>query len=411
MKYFLLFLTIISGVFAYDYHGCTLATDNLHGWVVCLDTVLILHTTDGGSTWQPQNPPAGSRRFFDITCFDEFCAWTCGILGEILHTENGGLDWIMQVYGLSFYATRIEFLDENYGWTICCDGVIGRTTNGGNFWEAVFTPYYEAIFYGVSFVNQWDGWIVAGYPDSLATGQGCILRSTDGGVNWDSLYHFSAYEDFFDVYFFNTLNGIVVGGDESDYSPIILKTTDGGITWNSISAPVSSYYLRAVDFVDDEGWAVGKYGTIIHTTDYGNTWTFQTNPAESTLFDVDFSDNLHGIACGHNIILYTTDGGQNWLPTGIEEDTRSPKSETRLIVYPNPAKGNLRIRFNLPDERKVTVKLYDVSGRLVNEVFTGKVKIGMNEMSIITANYAAGIYFVSIETDKEIITEKFIMLK
>jgi|GEM_PF-1253903 len=80
-------------------------------------------------------------------------------------------------------------------------------------------------------------------------------------------------------------------------------------------------------------------------------------------------------------------------------------------IYPNPARGNLRIRFNSPDEQKVTIKLYDVSGRLINEIFNGKTKIGMNEMPIMAENYAAGIYFIRIETDKEIITEKFIMLK
>ncbi|MCK4250694.1 T9SS type A sorting domain-containing protein [candidate division WOR-3 bacterium] len=80
-------------------------------------------------------------------------------------------------------------------------------------------------------------------------------------------------------------------------------------------------------------------------------------------------------------------------------------------IYPNPTRGNLRIRFNSPDEQKVTIKLYDVTGRLVNEIFNGKAKIGINEMPIMAANYAAGIYFIRIETDKEIITEKFIMLK
>ncbi|GAI38715.1 unnamed protein product, partial [marine sediment metagenome] len=80
-------------------------------------------------------------------------------------------------------------------------------------------------------------------------------------------------------------------------------------------------------------------------------------------------------------------------------------------IYPNPARGNLRIRFNSPDEQKVTIKLYDVTGRLINEIFNGKAKIGTNEMPIMAENYAVGIYFIRIETDKEIITEKFIMLK
>ena len=69
MKYILLILTIISGLSAFNYHGCALAPDNLHGWVVCLDTVLILHTSDGGSTWQPQTAPGNARKFFDVTAY------------------------------------------------------------------------------------------------------------------------------------------------------------------------------------------------------------------------------------------------------------------------------------------------------------------------------------------------------
>jgi len=315
MKYIALLLTFMSMVSAYEYHGCALAPDNLHGWVVCIDTVLILHTSDGGMHWQPQAAPNDSFSFFDVTCIDANHAWACGILGEIIHTENGGTTWSLQHLYFPKYATRIEFLDVDYGWTACGDAAVIKTTDAGNYWERVFTPWGSAEYYGVSFVNPMDGWLVAGWPDTVAIGQGLILRSSDGGTIWDSLYQSLGYEDYLDVYFFDLLNGIVVGGDDQNHNPIILKTTNGGLNWNPISAPPNTYYLRAVDFIDNKGWAVGNQGTIIYTSDYGNTWTFQANPAEGTLYDIDFSDGLHGIACGHDIILYTTDGGGNWFGT------------------------------------------------------------------------------------------------
>lgn len=342
MKFFqvLLFLFIAAGAYPYqNFHGCALASDNLKGWVITLDSMIILYTTDGGVNWQEQPNPA-TRRFFDVCCVDSLNAWTCGILGEILHTEDGGLTWLGQAIGLSKYATRIEFIDANYGWASCGDGVVGRTTDGGSFWEQVFTPFYNAEYYGVSFINRNIGWMVAGWPDTIAAGQGYIVRSTDGGMSWDSLFRCSNYEDYLDVYFFDGLNGIVVGGDEQTYAPVILKSNDSGFNWNQISAPANAYYLRAVDFVGNNGWAVGRFGTIIHTTDGGNSWTPQTNLlispnggenwaggsshqiswsviTRATLFDVDFSSNLQGLACGQNIVLYTTDGGQHWLVAEI----------------------------------------------------------------------------------------------
>ncbi|MBA7474025.1 Ycf48-like protein [subsurface metagenome] len=427
MKYILLFLILISSVFAYNYHGCTLAPDNLHGWVVCIDTISIRHTTDGGATWQPQqNLPDTVHRFFGVTCIDQYSAWTCGILGQILHTANGGLDWYMQIIGLSKYATRIEFIDQDYGWAACGDGTVALTTNGGEYWDYFGIPPYNMEFYGVSFVNQWDGWIISGYPDSMLTGQGWIFRSTDGGLNWDSLYRSSAYEDFFDVHFFNQLDGIIVGGDENDYSPIIIKTTDGGFTWNPISAPANSYYLRAVDFVGNEGWAVGRFGTIIHTTNSGNSWTFQTSIATNTLFDVDFSDNLHGIACGQGIILYTTDGGQNWIQTGIEEHQNTEVETTNLSVYPNPFRQMTDIRCKMQEARStnqdISLKIYDVSGRLVrsfnlaSDFLPLASTISWDGSDDCGRRVSEGIYFVRLVVDRlgqenYQKTEKIIFLK
>ncbi|GAH90751.1 unnamed protein product, partial [marine sediment metagenome] len=101
----------------------------------------------------------------------------------------------------------------------------------------------------------------------------------------------------------------------------------------------------------NEGWAVGRFGTIIHTTNSGNSWTFQTSIATNTLFDVDFSDNLHGIACGQGIILYTTDGGQNWIQTGIEEHQNTEVETTNLSVYPNPFRQMTDIRCKMQEAR------------------------------------------------------------
>jgi photosystem II stability/assembly factor-like uncharacterized protein len=388
VKYTLLFLMLISGAFALNYHGVALAPDNTHGWAVCIDTVLILHTTNGGATWQSQsNMPDSAKRFFDVTCIDQLTAWTCGILGEILHTDNGGLDWYGQAIGLSKYATRIEFIDQDKGWAACGDGTVGRTIDGGSYWDQIFLPWawQSAELYGVSFVNEWDGWVVAGYADSMLLGQGLILKSSDGGINWDSVYQVSDFKDLFDVHFFNLLDGIVVGGDEADYSPIIMKTTDGGQNWSFITAPSSAYYLRAVDFVGSEGWAVGMNGTIIHTTDSGDTWAFQSNPASATLFDIDFSDNLHGLACGH---------------------------------YPNPFYKLTNIKLQISSsEFQNTLKIFDVSGRLIKDLSRlthsalHSTLIAWDGTDHSGRQVIPGIYFIELTTREKTMTEKVIFLK
>lgn len=80
-------------------------------------------------------------------------------------------------------------------------------------------------------------------------------------------------------------------------------------------------------------------------------------------------------------------------------------------IHPNPTKGNLEIRFSSPDQRTLRITLYDVTGRLVNEIFHGRVKVGSNRIPVNSEELSAGIYFIRIETDEETITEKVIILK
>lgn len=374
MRALLIFLTLISTAFAVNYHGCTLAPDGMSGWVVCIDTTLIRHTTDGGVTWAWQEVliDTFARKLWDVTCYDGTKAWTTGLheihTAEILHTTDAGSHWYRQVAGFSKYGTRIEMYSESYGLAVGGNGALARTTDGGIQWDQVFTDWFEAEYYGVSIVNQWDSWICAGWPDSVATGQGYIVRSYDGGITYDTLngFHAPGYEDFFDIHMFNVFDGIIVGGYDGTYEPIIWKTTDGGANWNPVSAPANTYYLRAVDFVDQEGWAVGKSGTIIHTTNGGNTWTAQTNPCDTTLFDVDFRDHLHGLACGYNYILLTTNGGQTWQQVGIEEYTSAAPVTIALSASPNPFTTATNIYFSIGHSAKsIGLDIYDVSGRLV----------------------------------------------
>ncbi|MEO0190374.1 MAG: T9SS type A sorting domain-containing protein, partial [candidate division WOR-3 bacterium] len=96
-------------------------------------------------------------------------------------------------------------------------------------------------------------------------------------------------------------------------------------------------------------------------------------------------------------------------PQGEEAQLTRPFYFDR--IYPNPTKGILRIRFNSPDNRKITIKLYDVCGRLVHSQEIIKSKIGMNEVLIKPDGLSAGVYFVRLETNGYQKVEKAILLK
>lgn len=68
-------------------------------------------------------------------------------------------------------------------------------------------------------------------------------------------------------------------------------------------------------FVLDEqnAWAVGNRGVILHTADAGQTFTQLHSGVERAIYDVDFADAQSGVAIGQDgLILKTDDGGQTW---------------------------------------------------------------------------------------------------
>ena len=109
---------------------------------------------------------------------------------------------------------------------------------------------------------------------------------------------------------------------------------------------------------------------------------------------------------GLEIYKQTVGGGG---PQGSEVMINRPFFLDR--IYPNPAKGMIKIRFNSPDERQVSIKLYDVSGRLVTKLLTAKAHTGMNEVPMNTGELANGVYFVKFEADTYCKVEKVVLLK
>jgi photosystem II stability/assembly factor-like uncharacterized protein len=116
------------------------------------------------------------------------------------------------------------------------------------------------------------------------------------------------------VHFSDNNTGWAVGGDFFGRSGSIIATTDGGQTWKAQVSPSISK-LNSVYFSDtSRGWAMGSKGTIIETSDGGNHWRTQASPTQSPILSAGFSDDVQGWAVGADgTIIATSDGGKHWL--------------------------------------------------------------------------------------------------
>ncbi|MCB0297182.1 MAG: hypothetical protein KDG51_18525, partial [Calditrichaeota bacterium] len=102
-----------------------------------------------------------------------------GWSGTILHTTNGGASWTPQNSGTIGMLNDVYFTDANHGIVTGLDLIgnnILRTTNGGATWAPQSTSSGQAwTLDGISFAGN-NGYAVG----SLGT----IARTSDGGITW-----------------------------------------------------------------------------------------------------------------------------------------------------------------------------------------------------------------------------------
>ena len=81
---------------------------------------------------------------------------------------------------------------------------------------------------------------------------------------------------------------------------------------------------------------------------------------------------------------------------GVAEGTRNVPLQWSLSVSPNPARGPLCVRYDVPRQARVSVGIYDVGGRLVRSLSEGNV--GRYAAELPSGALPAGIYFYRLDT-------------
>ncbi|MBI4721906.1 MAG: T9SS type A sorting domain-containing protein, partial [Candidatus Stahlbacteria bacterium] len=65
--------------------------------------------------------------------------------------------------------------------------------------------------------------------------------------------------------------------------------------------------------------------------------------------------------------------------------------------YPNPFVHATTIRYQLPVKAKVSLRIYDISGRMVKELVNAEQPAGEYKVAWETKNLTSGIYFAKLE--------------
>jgi len=377
--------------------------------------------------------------------------WAAGYDG-IIHTTNGGSDWSAQLSSFPNRLLAIRFTDDNYGWANAGLKVL-RTENGGEIWNDMTGLDPNAIiFRNVIFpVSSTVAW---------ATAQG-------GGQRW--FYRYTATSatvvteqtfglitsgvQLLDLWFINPDNGWAVGTSGQIWKITSASTESPGFT-NQTNTLVTSSTLWGVFFLDaNNGWAVGDGGTIITTTNGGTNWSTISSGTSANLKDIHFQDLNNGCAVGEGgLILVTTDGGVNWstqtsgvtttlwsviyistapgfiaggdlstsgnglilrtdIALPVQMTGELPSVFTLYQNFPNPFNLATEIKFYVPYNDFVSLRIYDVLGRQVATLIDEQLQPGFYTTSLNASGLQSGVYFFSLQSKGCNQTRKLLLKK
>jgi len=282
--------------------------------------LLCLH---GSAQWS-QLTSGTSSDLNSIHFADNATGWVAGEDGKILHTVNGGTSWAPQVSGTSAELYSIYFTDAMNGWAAGEHGTIRHTTNGGTSW----TSQASGTVFDLYAIHFFDATL------GIAAGEtGVLLRTVNGGATWSialagnggsgsgSSGSSGSETVFTDVQLVSSTFGYACG--KSGY---FMKSTDGGVSWTAQTTGVTEDFA-AIHFPSaGHGYIAYELGKVKHTTGNG-TFTSVYAATSKDLKGVWFvSDNRGWVVGDEGRIYLTADGGTTWhtqnLAT-VEEDLRS----------------------------------------------------------------------------------------
>jgi bilirubin oxidase len=97
---------------------------------------------------------------------------------------------------------------------------------------------------------------------------------------------------------------------------------------------------------------------------------------------------------------------------GIDANVTLPIDFSLFPVYPNPFNPTTTIRFNLVGmQRTASLRIYDISGQLVETLVNEKLNAGEHEIKWNAVNQSSGVYFIRLQSGGFFETEKIVLMK
>jgi photosystem II stability/assembly factor-like uncharacterized protein len=246
---------------------------------------------------------------------------------------------VAQSSGTGALLQAVSVASPEVVWVSGHRGTYARTTDGGRTWTSGVVPHADTLQWrDVHAVSADTAYLLSAGNGELSR----IYKTHDGGATWMPQFVNPDSAAFFDCFAFWDARRGVAFSDAVDGAFVLMVTTDGA-TWTRVpdaalppaQAGEGSFAASGTCVTVQPGghaWiGTGNAATarVLHTTDYGRSWTAAPVPIAggeaAGLASVIFRDARHGLALGGPIgrptdsalvVARTADGGRSWSPAG-----------------------------------------------------------------------------------------------
>jgi hypothetical protein len=273
-----------------------------------------------------------------------------------------------------------------------------KTTNGGTNWTAV-TP----VVPGPGIAGWNNSLYVSGSKIWFGTNGSKLMYSADGGSTWTS--QTTTGINTYAVWFNDANNGIAggsaTGGD---------KTINGGTSWSPLLIPGITNNWTGITGVGSKWWVSSFTNVIWGSTNNGGTWTASYTSTVGDQFrhitTARSGYNMWAVkGVGTGIAKYTSPSGINLISGEVPSDYNLSQN------YPNPFNPVTNIKFSIPNQGFVTLKVFNSLGKEVATLVNEVTNTGTYVVDFDASNFTSGVYFYRLQSDNFSETKRMMLIK
>ncbi len=358
-------------------------TSDSDGFVVG-DGGTILKTTDQGNSWTLLSSGV-TTPLHDCFFKDPLTGYACGDSGTFIMTQDGGSTWSRMPNSGTSNLRALTMVNANL--IIGGDGTIMSSSQA----------HQNTILYNLS--NSWN--LVSLPVTAMDNSIGTLFpsKSSDAFSYNGSGYATSPTMIPGEGYWLRFSGQQVAQVTGAPIETLQIPVTTG---WNLIGSTNTSLNVQNITsfpagIVTSQFFGYNTGYIVSSTIEPGKAYWVKTNQPGTLIFTP--SSSVNPMLAGRIRIVPTNDRPP--APPGMGTVTQAPQPNAFALGqnYPNPFNPMTTLRYELPRDAIVTIKVFDILGREVVTLVDRQEKAGIRSVTWNASSFASGIYFYRMEAE------------